>query len=221
MKKNEIRLFSYKMTHDSGFAPNPFGGMLSLATCKPKIREHKLVGDWIAGFTSKSLNKEKVGEEKLVYLMKVTDKITFTEFWSSKKFQNKKPNLKADKIMDRIGDNIYQPKNKNQKKLSDYTQIKNINHQEKHMKRDLSSEYVLLSDCFYYFGVNAIDLPKKLRPDVPKGQSAHGTQTRNLQLCHELISFIQKKYKKGIYGQPTKWQPNDITWKKDENYIKS
>nr|WP_269667332.1 hypothetical protein [Polaromonas naphthalenivorans] len=26
------------MTHDSGFAPNPFHGTLTLATCKPGIR---------------------------------------------------------------------------------------------------------------------------------------------------------------------------------------
>ena len=50
-----MRLFSYKMTHDSGFAPNPFGRTLTLATCKPQIRLHKSVDDWIAGFTSRTL----------------------------------------------------------------------------------------------------------------------------------------------------------------------
>ena len=67
----EIRLFSYKMTHDTGFAPNPFGGFMTLATCKPKIRECKKIGDWIAGFTSGQLNDEFVGKEKLVYLMQI------------------------------------------------------------------------------------------------------------------------------------------------------
>jgi hypothetical protein len=51
-----MRLFAYKMTHDTGFAPNPFHGACTLATCKPQIRLHKRVGDWIAGFTSKRLN---------------------------------------------------------------------------------------------------------------------------------------------------------------------
>ena len=50
-----MRLFSYKMTHDSGFAPNPFGYTSTLATCKPQIRLHKSVDDWIAGFTSRTL----------------------------------------------------------------------------------------------------------------------------------------------------------------------
>lgn len=39
-----MRLFAYKMTHDTGFAPNPFWGYLTLATCKPKIREKKRRG---------------------------------------------------------------------------------------------------------------------------------------------------------------------------------
>ena len=43
-----MRLFAYKMTHDTGFAPNPFWGCLTLATCKPKIRESKRPGDWVA-----------------------------------------------------------------------------------------------------------------------------------------------------------------------------
>ena len=31
--------YSYIITRDYGFAPNPFGGVCTLATCKPKIRK--------------------------------------------------------------------------------------------------------------------------------------------------------------------------------------
>jgi Nucleotide modification associated domain 2 len=61
-----MRLFSYKMTNDSGFAPNPFWGRLTLATCKPEIRKAKRVGDWIAGFTSRELCRDPIGSERLV-----------------------------------------------------------------------------------------------------------------------------------------------------------
>ena len=37
---SDVRLFSYKMTNDSGFAPNPFGLTLTLATCKPERWRH-------------------------------------------------------------------------------------------------------------------------------------------------------------------------------------
>ena len=43
-----MRLFSYKMTSDTGFAPNPFGRRLTLATCKPMIRQSTHEGDWVA-----------------------------------------------------------------------------------------------------------------------------------------------------------------------------
>lgn len=72
-----MRLFSYKMTHDTGFAPNPFGHTLTLATCKPQIRRSKKQGDWIAGFTSKALTGDRVGEERLIYLMQVGKNCTY------------------------------------------------------------------------------------------------------------------------------------------------
>ena len=40
-------LFSYVVRSDGGFAPNPFFGYCTLATCKPRIRKGALVGDWI------------------------------------------------------------------------------------------------------------------------------------------------------------------------------
>lgn len=52
------------MTDDTGFAPNPFFGILTLATCKPGIRLTKKVGDYIAGFTSERLCKDLPGNER-------------------------------------------------------------------------------------------------------------------------------------------------------------
>jgi hypothetical protein len=103
-------LFSYKLANDSGFAPNPFFGYLSLATCKPQIRKAKKPGDWIAEFTSKKLNNDAVGSERLVYLMKVSKKIDFNIYWNEKKYKNKIPDLEANDFIYKCGDNIYQPK---------------------------------------------------------------------------------------------------------------
>lgn len=46
-----MNCFRYKIEHDFGFAPNPFHGTLSLATCKGDIRKNKnlQLGDWIVG----------------------------------------------------------------------------------------------------------------------------------------------------------------------------
>ncbi|MFR7823127.1 MAG: hypothetical protein ACLU30_07910 [Odoribacter splanchnicus] len=40
--------------HDTRFAPNPLFGVLTLATCKPSMRRNMQIGNWIAGWTSKT-----------------------------------------------------------------------------------------------------------------------------------------------------------------------
>ena len=44
-----MHCFRYKLDHDYGLAPNPFGGVITLAVCKGDIRRNKNldVGDWI------------------------------------------------------------------------------------------------------------------------------------------------------------------------------
>ena len=48
-----MKLFSYIITHDIGFAPNPFFGYCTLANCKPVIRRTSKIGDWIVGISAK------------------------------------------------------------------------------------------------------------------------------------------------------------------------
>ncbi len=49
MLRQKLRLFSYIVARDYGFAPNPFYGFCTLATCKPRIRATANVGDWVIG----------------------------------------------------------------------------------------------------------------------------------------------------------------------------
>ena len=61
--------FRHKLDHDYGFAPNPFWGIMSLATCKAQLRHNKYlqIGDWIAGFGGVGMGN--LG--RLIYAMKV------------------------------------------------------------------------------------------------------------------------------------------------------
>ena len=72
------RLYSYIVANDTGFAPNPFHGYCTLATCKPRIRKTARVGDWIVGTGSKRNGKAGYA----VYAMRVTEIMTFDEYWS-------------------------------------------------------------------------------------------------------------------------------------------
>ena len=217
---NEIRLFSYKMTHDTGFAPNPFGGILTLATCKPKIRECKKIGDWVAGFTSGQLNSDKVGNEKLIYLMQVTDKIPFKEYWNDSKYEKRKPNPDSPIIIGKRGDNIYKPIEENPTTFSDFELIPNPNHTENNKEKDLSGKYVLISNIFYYFGSVPIIIPENIKPIVPNGQSSHGSRTYDNRIINDFLSYIKTNYKMGMHSHPHSWFKNDLSWKNDESYIK-
>ena len=51
------RIFRYILVHDHGIAPCPTDGLITLATCKPKIRQKAASGDWVLGFRRGSLER--------------------------------------------------------------------------------------------------------------------------------------------------------------------
>jgi len=65
------------------FAPNPFGYTVTLATCKPMIRGVKHEGQWIAGFTLVALTGDRVGEERLIYLMRIGEKRHLRDYFKA------------------------------------------------------------------------------------------------------------------------------------------
>lgn len=137
-----MKLYSYVVTHDLRFAPNPSDGYCTLACCKPVIRRTAEIGDWIVGTGS----VKNYGNEKMIYTMRATEKMTFDEYYEDNRFRNRV-------------DNIYY-KGK---------QIRNKYHGKSEMQRDLRGKYVLISESFYYFGKDAVMIPSKLRWIIKKG----------------------------------------------------
>lgn len=83
--------------------------MLTLATCKENLRRVIQPGNWIAGWTSKSLKKYStdIGKERLVYLARVSKKLTYAEYWEH--YKEKRPVLTNPDDKAYYGDNIYEP----------------------------------------------------------------------------------------------------------------
>lgn len=81
------KLFSYVVDHDHGYAPNPEGGFCTLAKCKYGTKKRNIVelakvGDWIAGTGGVVLSKS-AGHGKLIYAMRVDEKIPLAEYCRS------------------------------------------------------------------------------------------------------------------------------------------
>lgn len=198
------------MTHDCGFAPNPFHKILSLATCKPQIRLKKQVGDYIAGFTSNALCNQKTGQESLIYIMRISEKISYDEYWNDPRFELKKLSNKS--AVSRVGDNIYKPvRNLKEFDINNYSQTPNPYHPTKELKeRDLSGQYVLLSNEFFYFGKGAIPIDK-FKINIPKFQSSHGIKTENEIDIDKLWKYLSNNHPQNTaIHKPHQWPPADL-----------
>lgn len=215
-----MRLFSYKMSHDTGFAPNPFWGSLTLATCKPKIREKKDKGDWIAGFTSADLCGHAVGAERLVFLMQVSRKLPIAEYFCDPDFSVKIPSERSH--LHACGDNIYRPRRSNATAPTHFDQLKNDNHYDqvgacvvgKSRAHDVSGRNVLVADRFVYFGATALAVPAEARPQIPRGQSSNGSRTHDEQRARRFIEYVFSVAQgERVVGPPHRWPAGDESWK--------
>lgn len=148
-------LYAYSITRDLGFAPNPFHGTCTLATCKPGIRNAAKLGDWVLGIGGYSLGKVK---SKCILLMKVTDKCSFQAYWDNPEFAIKKP-LRNGSCVRMLGDNIYHKDSLGSwiQEDSHHSNSDGTMHQV-NMERDTKADNVLLSNFFLYFGDSAISI---------------------------------------------------------------
>lgn len=201
-----MNCFRYKLDHDYGFAPNPFHGILSLATCKSEIRKNKNlhIGDWIIGLGSKAMNNI----HHLVYAMKLEEKITFDQYWNDSRFQCKKAVLNGS-LVHLYGDNVYHTDKKTGKVIQENCAHSEVDGfvNEGHYKRDIDGKYVLLSSTFYYFGDNAPLIPDEFDYIY---EVARSLKYRDLidddEKIQKFIDWINDNYEIGIHGDPCNWK---------------
>ena len=198
-----MKCFSYKMDHDFGLAPNPFGGIMSLAVCKGQIRNNKNleIGDWIVGTGSKAMGCEGV----LIYAMKLEQKITFDEYWNDPLYARKKPVLNGS-LLQMYGDNFYHTGDDgNVIQESSAHSNEDDTPNEGHTRRDASGKYVLLSNHFYYFGDKAPMIPAELNGICSHSRSYHFWDIDE-ELLNRFISWLETNFTLGIHGDPRNWK---------------
>jgi hypothetical protein len=192
-------LYSYCIPIDDGAAPNPYWGVCTLAICKPVIRRNAKIGDWVIGTGSK---KHKM-ENKVVYAMKITDVKTLAQYnrFCKEQLQEKIPDISNENIEKRAGDCIYfQKKGK-------LNQRKGV-HGKGNYDTDTNGKNVLLSDHFYYFGQEPIELPDYLLPIILQGQG-HRSRS-NINYVEVFIDWLESN---------TKAKPYYLNRKKIDPYL--
>ena len=170
------KLFSYVVDHDTGFAPNPYHGICTLTHCKTSDMIFTSdVGDWIIG-TSGLRSDVSIGEHgRLIYAMRIDNKITRAEYYSDSSYKCKIPSSDGSYEM-RCGDNLEQCRN-------DHTPA-------------------LISNHFYYFGRLAKRFPKRF---VEYPIEKKGPKYKYKMFTEEFIKDFMKwleQYPRGRHGNP-------------------
>ena len=150
-------LFSYVVKTDAGFAPNPDGGFLSLACCKPKIRKYARVGDWVMG-----THRTAIDPAAVCWIGEVAAAVDFGTYGSDPRFLGKHPTEENN------GDSIYYRDERRRLKWRP-----NRHHPIECMTHDTSVDRVLLFNRFWYFGPEIRPLPPELVAKVVKRGPSH------------------------------------------------
>lgn len=195
-----MALYSYIIARDYGFAPNPFYGVCTLATCKPKIRAAAKLGDWILATGSKANGRDG----HIVYAMRVDEILTFDQYWSDPRFRQKRPLLNGS-LKQRFGDNIYH-RDRSGKWIQEdsHHTYPDGTPNKRNIQRDTGTTHrVLLSNTFGYWGREGKRIPGRLAAIC---SSTQGHKCRfDAKLVGEVLTWLESQGLHGFMGTPTEF----------------
>jgi hypothetical protein len=182
-------VYIYVIDRDFGFAPNPFHGVCTLATCKPRIRNAAQIGDWVIGIGGSRIK----ATGKCIFAMRITRKITFNEYWKNPEFNDKKPVRNGSKKM-MVGDNIYYYNldSKEWSQAPSHHSLPDGSVNKDNRSRDTQSQNVLISNHFYYFGCNAPLIPEKILMRIGYKNGINHRKFSHDQ-AKELIDWLERE----------------------------
>ncbi len=203
-----MRIYSYVVARDYGFAPNPFHGFCTLATCKPVIRRVARVDDWVVGTGSAETQRRGF----LVYAMKVTEVLTFDEYWEDSRFLEKRPNLHGS-VKQAYGDNIYHRDERSGAWIQEdsHHSLENGATNPANLNIDTQSPKVLISTDFAYYGSEGPKIPAELRNC--NGYDICATRGHKSDFPVALVARFEKWFRSlsdhGFVAAPADWDRNN------------
>ena len=209
MAADKVTLHSYIVARDFGFAPNPYFGYCTLATCKPRIRAAAKVGDWVLGTGART----KYGMAgRIVYLMRVDEALTFNEYWEDDRFQVKKP-LPNGSLKQLYGDNIYH-------QGTDGAWVQSFSHHSlpngdpnlENLVSDTHVDRVLISEDFVYFGKDAPRISDRFRRlsdgrDICCDRQGH--KRFDERVACDFVDWARQSFDWGVIGEPLEFSRHE------------
>lgn len=200
-----MKLYSYVVARDYGFAPNPFHGVCSLATCKPLIRKGAGIGDWVVGTGS---SKYKLMGH-VVFAMKVTEALSYDQYWDDARFLSKKPNLTGS-FKQAFGDNIYHRNTRTGRwvQVNSHHSLETGSPNSKNIEHDTQTDRVLLSTEYIYWGATGPKIPARFSDSkilkICIGQRGHKIATSEKHI-DSFIAWLKTYNVGGFSGAPAEF----------------
>lgn len=197
-----LKLHSYVIEHDLGFAPNPFFGLCTLACCKPDIRKQAEVGHLVMGTGSANVGRQGY----LTYWMRVDEIIDFDHFWEDPRFVLKKPAMRGS-AMQRHGDNIYHrnPETGEWCWVDSFHSEPGGQKSASNLKRDTGrTDRVLIGHEFAYWGAAGPKIPDELGDFVVKRQGWKCNFAPDRLAA--MLAWLDAQPERGYLAEPADWR---------------
>lgn len=205
-----MTVWCYTVAQDHGFAPNPFHGVCTLATCKPRIRKQAEIGDLVLGMGASGYGYRG----RAIFVMRVTETTDYDAYWRDPRFSLKRP-VVSGSFMQRFGDNIYHRPCVDGPWIqadSRHSKVGGVVNKE-FLRNDTGiTDRVLISDDFIYWGERAPSLSGRLGifGTVVRGHR------RNFPSANvaALTRWVGQRNERGWVGNPFEWRPERLRrWK--------
>jgi len=197
-----MELLSYIVARDFGFAPNPFFGFCTLATCKPHIRSAASIGDWIVGTGAKT-SYNLAGS--LIYAMKVDEALDFNPYWNDPRFIVKRPVMNGS-LKQLYGDNIYHTVDGQWAQANSHHSLADGSPNHLNVVHDTRTNRVLIAHRFVYYGQNTPHIPESFRPYQPTNEdlccTGIGHRRMSSELAQAFESWLISRGEWGVKGMP-------------------
>ncbi len=206
------------MARDFGFAPNPFHGVCTLATCKPRIRRTAQNDDWIFGMGGSKLN----AAGRCIYAMRVSNALTFDEYWVAPEYRAKRP-VRNGSRKTIVGDNIYYriPDSELWHQEDSHHSQPNGTPDQYNIRHDTQTDRVLISEQFVYFGASAPAVPVDIL-NAMDYYNAIGHRVYSLDDAKPLLSWLHAEFGKQInrvLGDPFQFTRSSARYSKKTDRI--
>ena len=185
-------LYSYIVREDHGFAPNPYGGVLTLTCCKPDMRLQAQSGDYVAGISGAD---HPASRKLLLFAAKITARMTMTAYrdWAESECTDKIPGPVPPHR--KLGDAMYVG--------PDLARDRRGYHDRSNRAEDVRGRYALLSRFpdFAYFGSRPVELPEHLRPIT--GVRRYYWSRKNDDYLPRFVEWFDSLQDRGLRHSPT------------------